>query len=108
MADLTVQAVSLTGAVITPVAAAAGGDTFSNDGRTILRVVNGGASPITATVNSLVACNQGFDHDAAVTVAAGVTKDIGPFPVARFNNSSGKAAVTYSDVTSVTVAAIRV
>lgn len=106
MALLTVQKITTAGVVTSLAAAAALGDTFANNGRTFIRVANGSGAPITVTVNSVTACNQGFDHDVAVSVAAGATKEIGPFPIDRFNNNAGVASVAYSAVTDVTVGAI--
>lgn len=106
MADLTVQQLALAGVTPTFGAAAAGGDTFTNSGRTFLVVKNGGASSVDVTANSVTPCNQGFDHDQAIAVAAGAEKWIGPFPKTRFNDATGKVGVTYSGVTSVTVAAV--
>ncbi len=71
-------------------------------------VKNGSAGAITVTANSQVACNQGFDHDQTVSVPAGSELWIGTFAPDRWNDSSGKVQVTYSAVTSVTVAAVRV
>ncbi|MBC7193861.1 hypothetical protein [Marinobacter sp.] len=106
MALLNVQKASLTGLAPTFVAASAGGDSFVNDGKTVLHVKNGGASEITVTVNSQQPCNYGFDHDVTVAVPAGGERIIGPFRQDRFNNSDGQVMVSYSAVTSVTVAAI--
>ena len=106
MAQLTVNQVSLTGVTVTPGAAAVGGDTFLNNGKTVLEVTNGSGGSINVTIDSLVACNQGSDHDIVVAVANGVTKRIGPFDPSRFNNSAGLTSVSYSAVTSVTVAAV--
>lgn len=102
MATLTVQKPGLTGAVVTLAAAAAGGDTFANDGQTMMKVTNGGVGSINVTVNSQRTCDQGSDHDIVVAVGAGVTKDIGPFDPYRFG---GMLLVTYSGVTSVSVGA---
>ena len=108
MATLTVQTASLAGAVPTFVAAAGGGDELPNTGRQIFYVKNGDGSPHDVTINSVATCDQGFDHNVTVTVAAGVEKIIGPFPTARWNDTgTGRVAVTYSAVTSVTVAAVR-
>jgi len=107
MADLTVQVISLTGIVPSLGAAAAGGDAFLNSGREYFDVKNGGGASINVTVNSVAACNQGADHDVVVAVAAATEKLIGPFPKARFNDAAEKVQVTYSGVTTVTVAAVR-
>jgi len=107
MADLTVQVISLLGIIPSLAAAAVGGDAFLNSGREYLHVKNGSAASIDVTVDSVAPCNQGVDHNAIVAIAAGVEKLIGPFPKARFNDAAEKVQVTYSDVTTVTVAAVR-
>lgn len=106
MATLNVQTVSLLGLTPSFVAASAGGDEFVNSGRVMLHIKNGGASQITATINSQTPCSYGFDHDVVVSVPASSELVVGPFPKARFNDSNGKVQITYNDVTSVTVAAI--
>lgn len=108
MAQLDVEAVSLTGGTPSMVAASAGGDSFSNDGHTMFKVTNGGASSVTVTVASPQDCNYGYNHDVVVNVAAGATVDVGPFPPARFNDNKGNVNVTYSEVTSVTVSPVRI
>lgn len=106
MAVLTVQQVSLTGLAPVFVAASAGGDEFVNSGRAVLHVKNGDTTDKTVTVNSQTPCNQGFDHDVAVTVPASGERVIGPFPKNRFDDANGKIQITYSAVTAVTVAVI--
>lgn len=103
MAQLAIQKTSLSGLGPTFAAADAAGDTFANDGRTVLHIKNGGAAAITATVDSINPCNYGFDHNAAVSVPAGGERVIGPFNQTRFGVT---ASVAYSAVTSVTVAAL--
>ena len=107
MAQLTIQTIAVAGVVPTYAAAAAGGDAFLNDGATYFHVKNGGGSSINVTVNSITACDQGFDHDQVVAVANGSEKILGPFPVGRWNDTSGNVSITYSAVTSVTVAAVK-
>lgn len=107
MATLTVQNIALTTSLTPSFASAdAGGDDFNNNGRTFIYIKNGGGSPITATVNSRVNCSYGFDHDVDITVPAGSEELCGPFNTSRFNNASSIASISYSDVTSVTVAVI--
>jgi len=108
MAVLTVQRITQDGVTPSFVSADVGGDEFANGGRTFFYVKNGGASQITVTVDSVKQCNFGFDHDLTVDIPAGEERIIGPFDPGRFNNSSARVAVSYSDVTSVTVAALEV
>ena len=60
------------------------------------------------TIVSAKTCNQGFQHDLTVSVAAGSDKMIGPFSADRFNNDQGQVSVTYDAVTAVTVAALQI
>ena len=104
MAVLPVEEMSLAGLTPTLGAAAAGGDSFANDGKTFLIVNNGDASPIDVTIDAKGDCDQGFDHDVVVAVAATTEIQIGPFPTRRF---SGAVSVAYEAVTMVTVGAVR-
>lgn len=106
MALLTTQPVSLAGLAPTYTGAAAGGDTFQPGDRTFLHVKNGSAASITATVDSIALCNQGVDHNAAVVIPASGERMIGPLAPDRFAGGAGVGAVTYTAVTTVTVAAI--
>lgn len=106
MADLSVQAVAAGGLEPAYTAAASGGDTLSTDGnKTFLHAKNGSAGSITVTVAAATVCNFGETHDLAVAIPAGEERMIGPLSTERFGAS---AAVTYSGVTSLTVAAIKV
>lgn len=109
MAVLTVQKPSAAG-TYAPVAAEAGGDSFPNTGVEFFYIKNGDASPKTVTFDSPGTCSFGLAanaaHDLAVTVPAGEEKLIGPFATARFNDANNRVQVTYSAVTSVTVAAV--
>lgn len=113
MATLTVQNIAEDGLVATYDAAEAGGDTFPNASgeRTFLHVKNGDASSHTVTVAAL---QNSYDiagygdltkPDASVTVSASGEAFIGPFPTGTFGSNPD---ITYDDVTSVTIAAIRV
>lgn len=109
MATLTVAETALAGTTVTLVAAAGGGDDFANDGKTIFIVDNADASATTVTFNDTgsVAPESAtsFDPDVAESVTNGDRDYFGPFPTTRFGTSVG---VTYSKVTSLTVAAVRV
>lgn len=107
MALLTVQTIATTGLAATFAAAATAGDTFLNNGRTFFYVKNANVTTArTVTINSLVPCNQGSDHDLVVSVAASTNMMIGPFEQSRFNSSAGVVSATYSAETDLTVAAI--
>lgn len=105
MAALTIQAPSPSGTNLSFTAAAAGGDTFTNDGRTYVRVKNGHSAAQTVTATALYACNHGTLHNSVVSVPAGGERDIGPFPAARFGDP---VSLSYSGVTALTLAAVSV
>lgn len=108
MAVLTVQSMTEQGLTPAFVAADVAGDSFANDGKTYLHVKNADAADITVTVDSQKQCDQGFDHDIVVTIPAGGEKLIGPFNISRFKDlATGLVNVSYSVVTNVTVAAIK-
>ena len=108
MATLTTQNVTaIAGTAVTTTAAAGGGDVVVRPARGLyLQVTNGDGSPITVTIAVPGnAWNGEAAPDTAQTVAAGATK---LFPIdARYANSSNQAAITYSAVTSVTVAVLQ-
>ena len=86
-------------------AAQVGGDKFlAQSGR--LHVRNGDSGSIMVTVNSQRNCDQGFDHDLTYTIPGTSDKIIGPFDTNRFADGTGYINITYSAVTSVTVAVI--
>jgi hypothetical protein len=106
MAEITVQ--SITTAGLTPVAgvaAGASGDTLLNNGRTYIEIVDTGTSAPDVTISSQVQCDQGFTHDVTVSISAGSSKLIGPFPANRFNDSDQMITVTCVPYADVTIAA---
>lgn len=108
MAVLTVEDVTPAGLGPTYASASAGGDSFANDGNTILHVKNGDTVVHTVTIVSAKTCNQGFQHNLSVSVGAGADTMIGPFAMDRFNNDQGQTAITYDGVTLLTVAALAI
>lgn len=108
MAVLDVERITSSGLDPTLVPAASGGDEFPNDGRTFFIVNNGGASQITVTFVGQGYCSHGFQHDLEVTVDTGEELNVGPFSRQRFNDENGRVQVSYSDVTSVLVGAVRI
>lgn len=81
-------------------------DYFTNDGRIFLFFVNGATEAI-VTVDAVIPCEHGVDHNVVVTVPASEDRMIGPFPKDRFNDGNGKVKITYDNVTTITVTAIR-
>lgn len=113
MAVLTVaNAVrSSNGVDLAGVAAAGGGDTFVNTGAEVVVIRNGGGSPITLTVATPVTVDGLAVTDLTASIAAGATRAIGPFPPGWYNDtavSGGSVSLSYSGVTSVTVAVLKV
>jgi hypothetical protein len=106
MGELTVQTINTTGVKPTNNAAGAQGDLFLNDGKTFIHVTNGGDEAITVGVTAVNQCSLGVLHSLSVSVPAGEDKMIGPFSRTIYNNTAGKVALTYSAVTSVTVAVL--
>lgn len=104
--ELSVQSIDFTGAVPTFSAANVDGNFFTNDGITAIIVDNAGGGSITVTIDSQTLCNQGFDHDEVVTVDAGTQKVIGFFSKKRWNDINQYVQLSYSGVTSVTVAVL--
>ena len=113
MATLTRQDCKETALEATYAAAAGGGDVITNTGgNTILHVKNGSGGNITLTVTAqkTTASNSAFGvltkSDSVTVVTAGEERFIGPFEPNAFNNSSGQIEITYSGVTSFTIAGI--
>lgn len=108
MALLTTQTVVPGGLNPTFTAAAGGGDTLQPGNDTYLHVKNASGGALTVTVDSVTPCNYGSDHDLVVSVPAAGERLIGPLTPTRFANAStGLVNVTYSGVTSLTVAAVK-
>jgi hypothetical protein len=112
MAVLTPIDVVVGGVADALVPAAAGGDSFDNNGLCLFVVNNGGGGAITATLDDPNSPNPGsasqFNPDVAVSVPAGTRRTIGPFPPFRFNDVNGRVNVAYSGVTTVTVQVLRI
>ena len=116
MATIQSQTIKTTGLKPVYVAASASGDLFTldNRGRTFLHVKNGaGSGSVTVTVNPQ-RTTAGSPSIGSVTVPAiavtvpfGEDALIGGFAPA-YINADGKISVTYSAVTSLTVAALTV
>lgn len=105
MAQLTVQQIDADGLETVYVSAAVGGDYFINDGKTMLDIVNGSGGDITMTVAGQRACEFGTVHNQTVVIQAGERRQAGPYPRYRFNDDNGYVQLTYSGVTSLTIAA---
>lgn len=109
MANLTYRSASLTGTNPAPVAAGASGDVVPALATGFLQVSNGSGSSITVTLATPGKSRFGVldEPDLTISVPAGATRLIGPLVDSLIDPTSGGVKFTYSDVTSVTVAAIR-
>lgn len=109
MATLAVQTINRAGLAPTYAAAAGGGDSFLPDPDTFLHIKNASGGSITVTIvttNTDRLSNPVADN--AIAVPAAGERIIGPFPPGEYADpTTGLAAITYSGVTSTTVAAIR-
>ncbi len=83
-------------------------NTWNNStGQVYLWAKNASGCSITVTVDAVRTCSLGHAaQNFTATVADTVTTALGPFDIMRFNSSARKATATYSDATSVTVAAV--
>lgn len=89
------------------VACNVGGDQVVADANTFIYVKNGSGGALTVTVDSPTLCSQGSTHDIVVNVPAGSERMIGPLKPERFADANGYAQITYSGITSLTIAAVR-
>ena len=105
--ELTVQSMTSAGVEVTFTAANEDGNYFTNDGRTFIWIKNGDGDNHNIIIDSPTNCNYGFAHDVTVIVTAGEDRLIGVFDTARFNDSNSRVNITYSAVTSVTIAVIK-
>lgn len=108
MATLTTQSIDLDGVAPTYASAAGGGDKMRPGDHNFLHVKNGDGSPITVTLITPGTSEGLAIADQTVTVAATGEQMIRVTPERYRNPSDGLASITYSAVTSVTVAAFGV
>jgi hypothetical protein len=107
MAALSTQNVNRTGITLSFASCAGGGDTFTPGSQTMLYVKNGGGTSQTVTV----AASQILMGDIAIpnltmAVSGSSEKTFGPFPASVYASSTGTTAISYTAVTSLTIAVI--
>lgn len=107
MAALGAPQDMVTGTAINFAAAAGGGDTIIPDDRGVFLVRNADAAAKTVTVASTRTVAGLAVPNRAVTVAAGATVPINISKSLNDALNTGLVAITYSAVTSVTVAYIK-
>jgi hypothetical protein len=107
MATLGYQSPKTSGTVVNFVAASAGGDKIPArpHGCVLLKNASGGAITVTVAVPGNDAYGTA-KPDFTVSVAAGATEAIGPFPSDLADPTDSLVHLTYSGVTSLTIAAI--
>lgn len=85
---------------------ASGGDYFvvTNAKKTFIHVKNGSGGALTVTVSRYKNCDQGHDHDIAVSVPATDERMIGAeWTNDEIKDGSGRCQISYSGVTSLTI-----
>lgn len=111
MAQLATQVVTPSGLVPTFAAATVGGDTCNpGSGGSFLVVKNGGGAPITVTIDDPLTPIPGGSNanpDSVIVVTNATERWIALDPNRHARPSDGLAAITYTGVTSVTVACIQ-
>tara|TARA_R100001244_G_scaffold131929_1_gene106289 strand:- start:1560 stop:1919 length:360 start_codon:yes stop_codon:yes gene_type:complete len=115
MATITAQAITESGKNdVSYSSAAAEGDAFENTGNQILHIKNGSGESITVTIvaetTSVDIPQYGTLTKANQTIAVGASGDafIGTFPQSPFNDEDALVQITYSGVTSLTLAVLTV
>lgn len=112
MAALTTQQIVAAGLSPTFASCAGGGDTAVADDRTFLEVKNAHTSTQDVTLVCPTACNLGGAgslHNLTVTVPANTGHVRIPLgPAGKWNDpATGRASITYSGVTALTIAVVR-
>lgn len=98
MAILAVNEITRDGVLYAVVAAAATGDSFANDGRTLVAAYNNhGTAFRTVSIDIKKTVDEQNPASRTVTLAAGQTKLIGPFPTGIYNDANGRVSLSYSD-----------
>mgnify|MGYP000143141154 CR=1 FL=1 len=85
-------------------ACTAGGDLLPNDGRQWVEIINASGGAITVTANGYIDGANVAVKTYSIPATTGRFK-IGPFPPGTFNNASNQVSLTYSAVTTLTIAA---
>ena len=105
---LTPVTTSASGSVLAAPAAvdAGNGNEFTNAGRTLIEIVNGSASAVSATFVTNGTYSVGSTSyaiaDLVVAIAPSATKSCGPFDTTLFNSATNTVEVNWSQGTSIT------
>ncbi len=112
MATLTVQTISESGKSASYASADGSGDVVANNGKLFLHIKNGSGGSITTTITAQTTSVDSGTYgtltkaDASIAIGASGEAFIGPFHPLAFNDSSSQIEITYSAVTSLTIAAL--
>jgi hypothetical protein len=106
MATLTAQTISRSGLKPAYVSANSGGDGFANTGNEFVHVKNSDSSSHTVTIATPSTVDGLAVADRTVVVPAGEERMIGPFPTSTYSDTNGYVQLTYSSVTSTTIAVL--
>ena len=89
MAALTVTEVSRDGTTVQAWSAVSPtGDTFTNDGQTLIEFDNrSGTTALTVASDAPFNCDQGFDHNLSVVIPVSTARLIGPFPRSHYGET---------------------
>ena len=108
MAVLSVQEIIRAGIVPTYNAASAGGDSFPNDGGTLLHFKNTNAAARNVTIATQITVDGKAVADDVINIPATTgDKMVGPFPSGIYNDVNGRVQLTYDAATNLTVAVMR-
>lgn len=108
MATLVAQQISLPSLLATYAAAAVGGDQVASNANLVLHVKNGHTSPQTVTIVTQRPAVAGYVATSNAVAVANATEQFIPLsPPEAFTNATGFILITYSGVTALTVAVLR-
>ena len=107
MAALTTQQISPTGITPTFVACTSGGDTFTPGPKTFLDIKNGAGATVTVTIDTTAIEFGEPIANVVVSIPVSTEMLVGPFQPAEVEQGgTGQAQLTYSAVTSLTIAVL--
>jgi hypothetical protein len=92
----------------TAVAAAGGGDSFVNDGTQLLYIENTDAVSVTLTVPVAPTIDGQTVSSKTFSIAQNKRMVIGPFAPNIYNDANGRVPLSYSAVTALKVAVLKV
>jgi hypothetical protein len=105
MATVATQKITTTGAALAYSAASGGGDKFTPGTYTYMHVVNGGGSPVTATLATPGTVDNLAVADRTVAIPAGESRMV-KLPAELYRGTNGLGDVSWSGTTSVTFAVV--